>query len=141
MKYKINNDKVFSDVMDNIAILIDMETGVYYGLNQCTTNVYENIVAGVDTDELLVALASVKGFDENVGKKYSAMVDELVSKDFILEDPSGYAVVNLNFDSFNDDELDFELSAYPDASELLLADPIHQVKDDLGWQPSKEALK
>jgi hypothetical protein len=29
---------------------------------------------------------------------------------------------------------------YNDAQELLLADPIHEVKPETGWQPDKEAL-
>lgn len=141
MRYKLNAEKVFSDVTDGIAILIDMESGVYYGMNQITSNVYENIVCGVDSDELLSALTAVKDFDKNGKIKYLAFIQKLISKGFITEDTSASAAVHLCFDKCPGDELDFILSEYPDASELLLADPIHQVKAESGWQPGKDALK
>lgn len=141
MKYRLNDAKVFSDVTDGIAILIDMESGMYYGMNLFTTNVYESIVNGADTEELLSALASVKGYTEEIKTKFFAFLQELESNDFITEDADASAEVHLGFDEYPDDELDFVLSAYPDAADLLLADPIHQVKEELGWQPGREALK
>ena len=32
------------------------------------------------------------------------------------------------------------LSEYNDAQELLLADPIHEVKEDTGWTPEKDSI-
>ena len=29
---------------------------------------------------------------------------------------------------------------YTDAQELLLADPIHEVKEDIGWTPEKSSI-
>ena len=64
MKYRLNDEKVFSDVTDGIAILIEMESGVYFGMNLLSTKVYENIVNGADTEELLSEMAKAKGFSE-----------------------------------------------------------------------------
>lgn len=141
MKYKLNDEKVFSDVTDGIAILIEMESGVYFGMNLLSTKVYENIVNGADTEELLSEMAQVKGFSEEIKTKYYAFVEQLVSKGFIAEDGSACAPVSFDIDEFTNDELDFVLSEYLDASELLLADPIHQVKEEIGWKPDAEALK
>ena len=44
MNYKLNEDKMFADITDGIAIVINSETGTYYGMNSYGSNVYENIV-------------------------------------------------------------------------------------------------
>ncbi|MDO5449143.1 MAG: PqqD family protein [Clostridia bacterium] len=141
MKYRLNDEKVFSDVTDGIAILIEIETGVYYGMNLLTTNVYENIVNGADTEELLAALTAVKGFGEEGKIRYFAFLESLISHGFIIEDPAASAAVQINFDDYHNEKLDLILAEYRDAAELLLADPIHQVKENTGWKPDKGALK
>ena len=141
MRYRLNDEKVFSDVTDGIAILIEVESGIYYGLNLLTTGVYENIVGGADTEELKAALAAVKGYNEKIGAAYAAFLNELIEKEFITEDATATAAVELAFDEYTEDDMDFVLSAYPDAAELLLADPIHQVKEELGWTPDTTSLK
>ena len=128
MKYRLNDEKIFADVADGIAILIDKQTGVYYGLNLLTTNVYENLVSGADTDELLSALSKVRGFSTEIKDRYDAFVKNLVFRGIIVENADAAASVQLSFDEFPNEDLDFILNEYPDASELLFADPIHQVK-------------
>ena len=141
MKYRLNDEKIFADVADGIAILIDKQTGVYYGLNLLTTNVYENLVSGADTDELLSALSKVKGFSTEIKDRYDAFVKNLVFRGIIVENADTAASVQLSFDEFPNEDLDFILNEYPEASELLLADPIHQVKKETGWRPDREALR
>ncbi len=44
--YVLNDEKMFADVTDGIAIIINSETGIYYGMNELATIVYENIISG-----------------------------------------------------------------------------------------------
>ena len=44
MNYVLNDSKMFADVTDGIAIIINSETGIYYGLNGLGTAVYENLI-------------------------------------------------------------------------------------------------
>ena len=74
MRYKVNDEKVFADVTDGIAILIEMESGMYYGMNLFTTAVFENIIGGADTEELLSALTKVKGYDEDIRSKCTEFI-------------------------------------------------------------------
>lgn len=55
----------------------------------------------------------------------------------IMEGPSTSA--EANFDSSVAAEENFEMlvNEYNDAQELLLADPIHEVKEETGWTPEK----
>ena len=52
MNYQLNEEKMFADITDGIAIIINSETGIYYGMNTFATNVYENIVAGVSIEDI-----------------------------------------------------------------------------------------
>ena len=55
MNYVLNDDRMFADVTDGIAIIINSETGIYYGLNGLGTSVYENLVNGASVEEILKA--------------------------------------------------------------------------------------
>ena len=33
-----------------------------------------------------------------------------------------------------------EIKPYSDAQEMLLADPIHEVKESVGWTPEKDSI-
>lgn len=39
-----------------------------------------------------------------------------------------------------EDNFILDVKEYNDAQELLLADPIHEVKEDEGWSPEKSSL-
>lgn len=139
MRYCLNDQKVYSDITDGIAILIEIDTGIYYGFNSLTTNVFENIIAGNDTDEILNKLRTITGFSEALKDKYLSFVSALESKEFIVRTDSGSNSLNLNFNEFQNEDLDLTVSEYKDVAELLLADPIHQVKEDEGWKPGKDS--
>ena len=55
--YKLNEAKMFADVTDGIAIIINSETGIYYGLNGLGTIIYENIVNGANIEDILTNLS------------------------------------------------------------------------------------
>ena len=57
--YKLNEEKMFADVTDGIAIIINSETGIYYGLNALGSAVYENLVNGASVEDILTALKSI----------------------------------------------------------------------------------
>ena len=48
--------------------------------------------------------------------------------------------VNLDLDVAKEDNYFLELKEFNDAQELLLADPIHEVKEETGWTPEKESI-
>ena len=134
--YKLNENKMFADITDGIAIVINSETGIYYGLNAFGTQVYENLANGVSTEKILEKIKSFGADEEN----YKAFINSLVEKEILLSAPESGAEVNLNESIAKEDNLLLELKEYNDAQELLLADPIHEVKEEEGWSPEKNSL-
>ena len=141
MKYEINDSKIYCDVTDGIAVLIEVDTGTYYGLNPLTTNIFENILNSADTDELLNKLSLIKGYNNDIKDKYTNFIKQLINKGFLIESKKEGSKSNISFEEFTNDQDDFVLAEFKDAAELLLADPIHQVKEEEGWSPHKDSLK
>lgn len=134
--YQLNESKMFADITDGIAIIINSETGIYYGMNAFGTQVYENLSSGVSTDEILSKIKEF-GADE---ANFNAFVDALLDKEILLSSSDTGAQVNLDENIAKEDNFVLELKEYNDAQELLLADPIHEVKEEQGWNPEKSSL-
>jgi hypothetical protein len=138
--YVLNDEKMFSDIADGIAIVINSETGIYYGMNGFGTIVFENILAGADTEDILAEIRNIPEAPDDVEARLTAFVAALVEKELVVKGQAEGAV-SLDADIAKNDGFALEVKEYDDAQELLLADPIHEVKEDTGWTPEKEALE
>lgn len=139
--YVLNEAKMFSDIADGIAIVINSETGIYYGMNGLGTIVFDNLMSGASTEAVLAALAALPGAPDDMESRLNAFVDRLKDFEIVLAGDDGGAEVNLDAATAQEDEFTLMVEEYNDAQELLLADPIHEVKEDAGWQPDKSALE
>ena len=134
--YTLNDDKMFADVTDGIAIVINSETGIYYGMNEFGTIVFENLMNGASTENVLAALKTLDGVPADIEEKFNEFVNALLGWEVLIEGGDGSATINIG----TADDFVLDVREYTDAQELLLADPIHQVKEETGWAPDKSAL-
>lgn len=139
--YALNEEKMFSDIADGIAIVINSETGIYYGMNGFGTAVFGNLIKGVPTEAILEALKSSAGAPDDMEERLSAFVDKLKEFEILIDGSPKEAAVELDMAVAKDDGFELKAEEFDDAQELLLADPIHEVKEDTGWQPDKSALE
>ena len=138
--YVLNEAKMFSDIADGIAIVINSETGIYYGMNGFGTAVFENILNGASTEDILAAAKAIPGAPDDMEARLESFVADLVKYELVLEGEAESAV-NLDAAVAETDGFVLQVQEYSDAQELLLADPIHEVRDDTGWKPEKDALE
>ena len=141
MNYVLNEAKMFTDITDGIAIIINSETGIYYGLNAFATNVYENIVRGVSIEDIKEELKNINPENKTLFDNFEAFIKAMAEKEILIlssEDKNETAQIDKN--SAKEDNFILELKEYNDAQELLLADPIHEVKDETGWTPEKDSM-
>lgn len=138
--YILNDAKMFSDIADGIAIVINSETGIYYGMNGFGTNVFENMLNGADTAAILAAMKALPAAPEEMEIRLNDFVAILFDKELILP-ADAQGEVNLDAAIAQSDNFVLEVKEYNDAQELLLADPIHEVKEDTGWTPEKDSLE
>jgi hypothetical protein len=140
--YVLNDEKMFCDIADGIAIIINSETGIYYGLNAFGTAVLEKILNGVETADIQAALAEMPGAPGDMPARLADFLQILQDKELIRPGPAGPGgLVDLSREAAEKESFALEIKEYNDAQELLLADPIHEVKENTGWRPDKEALE
>ncbi len=137
--YKLNDEKMFADVTDGVAIIINSETGIYYGMNSFGTNVYENIVNGASIEDILAKLKTI-GATNDIEKEFNKFVQIMLDKELIISADSSSSEVTIDEDIAKEDNFELSINEYNDAQEMLLTDPIHEVKEETGWTPEKESI-
>lgn len=138
--YVLNEEKMFSDISDGIAIVINSETGIYYGMNELGTVIFENLINGVSVEKIAEKLKSFADAPSDIENKLNSFINELLDKNLIIaSNIDGINDVNLNQESVSGG-FDLSVSEYDDAQELLLADPIHEVREDTGWTGEKNSI-
>ena len=140
MNYQLNEEKMFADITDGIAIIINSETGIYYGMNTFATNVYENIVAGVSIENIKAEIEKLSYLPADFEDNFKMFIDAMVEKEILVEAEDNNAQANIDENLAKEDNYVLELKEYNDAQELLLADPIHEVKEETGWTPEKDSI-
>ena len=70
--YRLNESKMFADITDGIAIIINAATGIYYGMNGYGTGIFDNLLAGSSTDDILAAIQEIPGAPANAEESLSA---------------------------------------------------------------------
>ena len=139
--YKLNEGKMFADVTDGIAIIINSETGIYYGMNEFATHVYEYLQKGASSEKVLEAIKNVPNIPDYTIENFDMFLNMLIRKEIMIpSDENNNIDVSFDAEMVKECKFAIELKEYNDAQELLLADPIHEVKEDKGWTGEKSSI-
>ncbi len=139
--YTLNAPKMFSDIEDGVAIILNSETGIYYGLNGIATDIYGNLMNGASAEAILEALQAMPGAPDDMPTRLETFINALKNYEIIVESAAKPQKPSINADVAQADGFTLRVEKYEDAQELLLADPIHEVLEDMGWQPAKSILE
>lgn len=137
--YVLNEEKMFADITDGIAIVINSETGIYYGMNALGTAVFENLINGASVENVLAALKVLPNVPADIETNLNAFVEAIVAKELVIAGAANDKEAQIAAEAAAEG-FDINVSEYNDAQELLLADPIHEVKEDTGWTPEKDSI-
>jgi coenzyme PQQ synthesis protein D (PqqD) len=148
-QFRVDPSRIVHETIDGETILIDLETGTYYSLRGCGSEIWALLVAGwIETD---VIREMQRRFDVDA-EAVRAAVAELIAQlkaegildpdtaDRDSEDPDDMPG---NGSAERTPRRPFEapvLERYTDMQYFLLLDPIHEVQEG-GWPrtPSREA--
>jgi len=134
--YKINKKKMFADVAEDMAIVINSETGIYYGINSFGSSVFEYLLKSVSISAILAAINKIQGVPDDMAQRLDTFIETLITKEILIESEDIVNMdVSINPELAITDDFKLELEEYSDAQELLLSDPIHDVDEEMGWQP------
>lgn len=136
--YKINDEKMFYDMADGQAIIINFTTGVYYGSASLGSEIIDRLIKGYDPALVLSAVKAAPGCPADIEDTFSAFIKALLDKEIIAagdtvpggDEPIGAEAL---IDGFA-----FTVDEFADVQDLLMADPVHDVDIDMGWPIMKE---
>lgn len=123
--YKLNDERMFCDISDNTAIIIDSQVGTYYGMNYFSTEILQSITNGVKLETIIAQLQKIPNCPENIAQNLELFVSELVNKNIIIEDKS-QSCENHSFS--NDvaiaDNFKLIVDEFEDFKEIIFADVV-----------------
>ena len=139
-RFRVKTPDVTHEVIDDEAVIINLETGHYYSLQR----------VGAEVWTLLAATASIGAIVEHLTHRYacerpeaqsavSSLVAELQDERLIVPVQTGDPEPVPQTSAGSGSRRAFEvprLQKFTDMQELLLLDPIHDV-DERGWPHAK----
>jgi hypothetical protein len=153
VRFRPNRPRVIGEVIDDEAILIDLETGSYFSLVGSGAHVWSAVERGDSVDELLASLAVACGeLPTGAPDQVSAFLQELAGAELIVAfdvDPSTSSTSSAHGSADPTADTTVRSSAGPgryeppavqrfdDMQELILLDPIHEVDEHEGWPRAK----
>ena len=138
--YVLNEPKMFADIADGMAIVINTETGIYYGMNGFGTVIFDALIKGISVENIKSALKRLPDAPLDIEQRCDAFVRDLLQDELIIEGSGNEDAITFDPKIATEDHFDMEVKSYADAQEMLLADPIHEVKEETGWTPEKESI-
>ena len=82
--YKLNEEKMFYDMAEGQAIVINFTTGMYYGTSSLGSAVLDALLAGAATADVLSALRALEGCPADMEQKLDDFVKALLEKEIIV---------------------------------------------------------
>lgn len=135
--YTLNSEKMFYDVADGVAVIIDFTSGTYYGLGELSSAVFENMMNGAGDGAILAALKAIPGCPDTIEEGYKAFLDTLFEREMILGDGEGGECAPID-PALAEGGFELTCEDFSEVQDLLLADPVHDVEPEMGWPFLKE---
>lgn len=138
--FKVNTSSVISEIIDGEAVLVNLDNGIYYSMDNVGADVWSFIEHGLSTNQIVELIVNrYEGDQSEIETGVRLLLDDLQSENLIAAqenyEPDKSNMETLNQLPDNTDRVRYitpVLNKYTDMEDLLLLDPIHEV-DDTGW--------
>ena len=132
MMYKLNDEKMFYDMAEGQAIVINFTTGMYYGTSSLGSAVLDALLAGTDLEEICKAVQALPGCPEDIQAQLDAFIGRLLEMEIIAAGESTGAPCAMDA-SVLADGFALTVDEFAEVQDLILADPVHDVDVEQGW--------
>lgn len=136
--YKLNEEKMFYDFADGQAVIINYQTGMYYGMSLLGSAILDRIVAGKNVDEIISAVKALPQCPPDIAERVHGFIKELQENEVIVKGPTVSGGAEPLAKEVGEDGFDLKLDMFAEMSDLLLADPVHDVDMNAGWPKLKD---
>ena len=131
--FKLNEEKMFYDIAEGQAIIINFTTGMYYGTSSLGSAVVDALLSGASVDAVLAAVKALPACPADVDACMSAFVDALLEKEILVSaETNADAVINITEAALTDGFL-LSVDEFTEVQDLIMADPVHDVDVEQGW--------
>ncbi|MFA5321742.1 MAG: PqqD family protein [Smithella sp.] len=133
--YKINESKAISETIDGETIIINLETGYYYGVNKTATVIWNEIQKNNPLKNVSQHFLNHYEVDEDTAvKSITEIIGLLLKDDLILELDSDISpnVMEQRTNAMKGKFITPQIERYDDMAGALMSDPVHDVNED-GW--------
>ena len=130
--YKLNEEKMFYDMAEGQAIVINFTTGMYYGTSSLGSAVLDALLAGANVETVLNAIKALPGCPADMGAQLDVYIAQLIEKEIIVPTDASNATCSID-DSVLQDGFKLTVDEFAEVQDLILADPVHDVDVEQGW--------
>lgn len=130
--YKLNEEKMFYDMAEGQAIVINFTTGMYYGTSSLGSAVLDSLVAGADVQSVLTAVQALTGCPSDMEEQLNTFIAQLLEKEILVPAEGTGAAVAIDASSLTDG-FTLTVDEFAEVQDLILADPVHDVDVEQGW--------
>jgi hypothetical protein len=131
-RFRTNSPPVVHETVDGETIVVNLDTGSYYDLNETGGSIFGMLGQGVAMQELTTLLAKAYELDETTAARIlEDFAGRLVAEQLLVPAASA-ADPNGGPSELPGRYAEPVLNKYTDMQELLLLDPVHEV-GEVGW--------
>ncbi len=139
-RFKLGGPNFAQDVIDGEAIIVNLEKGIYYSLDQAGALIWQSLSKGESDQEVLAELlGSYRGQVSEIECGLQDLVSELEREGILVADGDGPHQSPAAILRGAEGKPAFakpNLQKYNDMEAILVLDPIHEV-DMTGWPYAK----
>lgn len=134
--YRVNQPAVIAEVIDNEAIVVNLDSGAYYSLRGSACTIWEMLAQQMAVSTVVQSLSQhYIGSPDAIQSGVESLVADLLDEQLLVPTAGATNTTHLPSAPNSGERPPFEtpvLEKYTDMAELLLLDPIHDV-DATGW--------
>lgn len=137
--FQINAPTVVSEIFDDEVVIINMDSGSYYSLDQSGTSIWQQLQQGATVSELIAKVAQIYAVAPgDVTPAVAQFMAQLAQEQLIVPvtrpiEVQGFHATKTLFKHPHQGQFAAPaLNKYTDMQDLLLLDPIHDVAET-GW--------
>lgn len=136
--YKLNEEKMFYDIADGQAVVINFVTGMYYGTTMLGSVVLDRLVKGCAPEKISAAVKNLPGCPDGFDGTLNDFINRLKETEILVPGntvPGGDEPID---EKSAAEGFELTLDEFAEVQDLILADPIHDVDVEQGWPIFKE---
>jgi hypothetical protein len=138
-RFSIDDPNIVSDLFDDEAVLVNLDSGIYYSLRNSAAQIWIRILNAYSLDEIVNDLGSMYDGDHTSIRKLTIEFIDSLLKDKMIVTANGVSRNKIETVVITPKPLFTApvIEAFADMQDILLLDPVHDV-DPSGWPITKD---